>query len=352
MSKKIRVLLADDSAMARGLLRSYLEDEEDFEVVGEARHGEEAVAMAIELTPDLITMDLEMPRMGGLEAIEEIMCLRAAPILVVSSVADAHNAYAAVAHGALDVVAKPSTDAHERREFISKARLVAGVKVITHVRSRYRGEAASGVPAAPRFPVPETLPERFRESEPVVVIAASTGGPQALAEILPMLPADFPAPILVAQHISAGFAAGMAEWLATLSPLPVRLGKNGDALEPGVVTVAPSEYHMVLTAERRIWLRERTEGDLYRPSCDLLLQSVADTCGRHSLGVILTGMGRDGSQGIQAIHAAGGLTLAQDEGSSVIFGMNAHAIASGAVDEVVTLEQIAASMVRLLGELA
>ncbi|MCA1908069.1 MAG: chemotaxis-specific protein-glutamate methyltransferase CheB [Magnetospirillum sp.] len=334
----IRVLLVDDSSLARGLLRSFLEDDGGFAVVGEARNGREAVEMTRALRPDLVTMDLEMPVMGGLDAIEEIMCTKAVPILVVSSVADAQNAYAAVAKGAVDVVSKPSLDPAEHAEFVAKAKLVAKIPVITHVR------ALRVPPLAPcPVPSPPVTSPSGREGR-VFAIASSTGGPQALAKLLAALPGDFPCPILVAQHIADGFAAGMADWLTTLSPLPVRLATDGMLVESGAVILAPSERHLVVTSSRRLNLLERGERDVYRPSCDALLTSVANVWGKRAVGIILTGMGSDGAKGMAAIKAAGGATIAQDEASSVIYGMNRVAVEKGAAARVLGLDGIAPAM--------
>lgn len=345
-SPAIRVLLVDDSSLARGLLRSFLEADGGFAVVGEARNGQEAAEMTRALRPDLVTMDLEMPVMGGLDAIEEIMCTKAVPILVVSSVADAQNAYAAVAKGAVDVVSKPSLDPAEQAEFVAKAKLVAKIPVITHVR------ALRVPPLAPNpVPSPPALSPSGREGR-VFAIASSTGGPQALAKLLVALPGDFPCPILVAQHIADGFAAGMADWLTTLSPLPVRLATDGMLVEPGAVILAPSERHLVVTSSRRLTLLERGERDVYRPSCDALLTSVANVWGKRAVGVILTGMGSDGAKGMAAIKAAGGATIAQDEASSVIYGMNRVAVEKGAAARVLGLDDIAPALCELARGLA
>lgn len=344
-SGPIRVLLTDDSSLARGLLRSFLEADGGFEVVGEAKNGQEAVEMTRALRPDLVTMDLEMPVMDGLAAIEEIMCTKAVPILVVSSVADAQNAYAAVAKGAVDVVSKPSLDPAEQDEFVAKAKLVSKIPVITHVRAlRVPHVAANSVAAfaspqgAPLASVPLGYESR------VFAIASSTGGPQALAKLLAAIPGDFPSPILVAQHIADGFAAGMAEWLSTLSALPVRLAAEGMMVEPGGVYLAPSERHLAVTPSRRLTLLERGEHDIYRPSCDALLTSVANVWGKRAVGIILTGMGSDGVKGMAAIKAGGGVTIAQDEASSVIYGMNRVAVEKGAVARILGLDDIALVM--------
>jgi two-component system chemotaxis response regulator CheB len=315
---KIRVLIVDDSALARDLLRSFLQSDSEIEVVGEAKNGAEAVRLCGELKPNIVTMDLEMPVMGGIEAITEIMATRAVPILVVSSVADAQQACVAVANGALDVVAKPECDANSAAEFIAKVKLLSGVAVITHIRSRYA-----------------------KTAEP----AGATITP--LAFILQKLPADFRWPILVAQHIADGFADGMAKWLSGISPLPVRLAQEGEAITPGTVYISPSEANLAVTAQHRLTLLPRLPGEIYHPTCDVLFESAAKIYGRRVMGIILTGMGRDGANGLLKIRQAGGNTLAQDEASSIIFGMNKVAIDLGGAASVLPLDEIPQAMCRL-----
>lgn len=342
---RVRVVLADDSSVARQLLRSFLESDGGIEIVGEARNGREAVNLVRALKPNLVTMDLEMPVMNGLQAIEEIMAAKAVPILVVSSVADAENAYEAVARGALEVIGKPECDAMAVGEFIAKVKLLAKVPVITHIRRR-----TTGVKEV--FPAASTAPARIGGDDGaarVFAIAASTGGPQALAAILSRLPAGFPCPILVAQHISDGFAAGFAKWLSGTCKIPARLAQEGESIMPGVIYVSPSEHHMAVTPSRRITLVERRAGEVFRPSCNALLNAVAEVYCRRSVGIILTGMSSDGVQGIERIHKAGGVTLAQDEASSAIFGMNKVAIDSGCVQQVLSLDAIAQCMLELAG---
>lgn len=342
---QIRILVVDDSPSARAIIRALLEEEGGIRVVGEAANGLEAVRLTRELTPHLITMDLEMPVMDGMEAIEEIMASHAVPILVVSDKANATSAYEAVSRGALEVVPKPGLD--EGVEFADKVRLLAGVPVITHLRRRPTSPSPG---AGNPFPHPGT--PRPGASHPdqggrLFAIASSTGGPQALAAILAQLPATFPAPVLIAQHISDGFAAGMAQWLDRLTPLTVRLAREGDPLLPGWVYLSPSERNLAITREQRIHLAERTPREIYRPCCDVLLSSVARACGTRGVGIILTGMGHDGVAGMEAIQRGGGTTLAQDEASSVVFGMNKVAIDGGWVRRVLPLERIPAEMVGL-----
>ena len=354
---RIRVVIADDSRLARDLLRAIFEAEPGMEVVGEASNGREAVALVQQLRPHLVTMDLEMPLMDGVAAVEEIMCTRAVPILVVSSVADAPRALDAVAHGALEIVPKPDTTPEAAAHLLARARLLAGVSVITRLRARPSAapsplaEAAPGVLTAAPTPAPALVPAcvggALLPGTRVFAVAASTGGPQALAQILPALPPDFACPVLVAQHISDGFAQGMAQWLASLCPLPVRLACDGEALRPGHIYIAPSEHHLAVTAQHQLQWRPRLPQDLYRPSCDVLLSSVAAVFRAQAVGIVLSGMGHDGACGLAAIRAAGGCTLAQDEASSLIFGMNRVAIERAAVQQVLPVGEMAAAMRQL-----
>ena len=358
---RIRVVIADDSRLARDLLRAIFEAEPGMEVVGEASNGREAVALVQQLRPHLVTMDLEMPLMDGVAAVEEIMCTRAVPILVVSSVADAPRALDAVAHGALEIVPKPDTTPEAAAHLLARARLLAGVSVITRLRARSSAapsplaEAAPGVLTAAPTPapvlthalVPACVGGALLPGTRVFAVAASTGGPQALAQILPALPPDFACPVLVAQHISDGFAQGMAQWLASLCPLPVRLACDGEALRPGHIYIAPSEHHLAVTAQHQLQWRPRLPQDLYRPSCDVLLSSVAAVFRAQAVGIVLSGMGHDGACGLAAIRAAGGCTLAQDEASSLIFGMNRVAIERAAVQQVLPVGEMAAAMRQL-----
>lgn len=345
--RHIRVLIVDDSRSARAMLRSLIESAPDLSVCGEAANGREAVDMTMALAPDVVTMDLEMPEMNGMQAIEAIMSRRAVPILVLSDVADALNAMAAVARGALEAARKPTYD--EGAGLAARLRILAGIPVIRHIR--HDGGPVTGLQAQPALKPGAVCPEpgERRPRPTLVAIAASTGGPQALSRLLPALPADFPAPVLIAQHISDGFAEAMAKWLDDISPMSVSLAREGESVRPGHVYLADSTTHMTLAAGLRIRLVPREDADIYRPSCDRLLVSVAAQIGPACLGVILTGMGRDGAKGLLAICQAGGTTIAQDEASSVIFGMNREAIKAGGAQSVLPLDAIAGELCALTG---
>lgn len=344
----IRVLLVDDSPMVREMLREILEQYPDIQVVGEASNGQEAIEKARLLKPNLITMDLEMPVMSGMEAITVIMGAKAVPILVVSGMADAQKAYEAVRRGALDVVGKPRIGDPSVKEFVTKVRMLAKVPVITHIRPIYETPAAGPSPRkAPPLPPMQCTDSTITSNGPVFAIASSTGGPQTLAQILASLPADFPSPVLIAQHISDGFASGMADWLSGLCKLTVRLARQGEQVCPGNVFIAPPEYRCIVNSSRRILLLERADDDIYHPSCDHLLESVAAVYRANAVGIILTGMGRDGAQGMASIHRNGGITIGQNSETSMIYGMNRCAIEAGSVQKVLPEAAIAAEMIRL-----
>ncbi len=335
--KKIRVLIVDDSLLVRSLIRSIIEMDHEIEVAGEASNGLEAVEKARSLHPDIITMDIEMPIMDGLQAIEQIMATSAVPILVVTSRGDAETAYAAISHGALDLMLKPELNIETAREFVAKLKLMSKVRVISHISGRLPRRHPTG---------PETLAFSGNFSDKIVAIASSTGGPGALSIILSHLPEKFPAPIVIAQHISDGFVSGMVSWLRTLSRVELKMAVQGEHLKPGTAYLCPSENHMKIDRSKKIIFVERHADDIYRPSCDILLSSVADAFGRKAIGVILTGMGNDGVAGITKIREAGGWTIAQDENTSVVFGMPKLAIENGGIDTVLPLDAISGEIVK------
>ncbi len=252
---KIKVVVVDDSSIARSLLRNILENDADIEIIGEAVNGKEALSLVKEHKPNLVTMDLEMPVMNGLEAIQEIMATCAVPILVVSTDASEKNTFTALAHGALDVISKPKPDTDEAMEFIAKVKLLSKVKVITHLRSTMAQTNHSFVSMS-QFP---SLSTTKVGKAPVFAIASSTGGPQALAKILTALPANFPCPILVAQHISDGFGTGMAKWLGSLCKLPVQIARSDDLIQGGTVYISPSEANFAVTSSHKVRLFEASE---------------------------------------------------------------------------------------------
>ena len=338
---RIKVVVVDDSKLARELIRAVLSTDDDIKVVAEAVNGEDAIEKVALFKPDIVTMDIEMPVMDGLKAIEEIMALHAVPILVVTTRDDAQMAYAAIQKGALDLVEKPDVNLEGAAEFISKIKMLSKIRVITHIRSKH-------IAGAINQDLPAFIPANGN-SEKLVAVAASSGGPEALSILLSGLPAKFPCPVVIAQHMSDGFITGMVEWLRKTTLLNVLVGADGDVLEAGTVYVSPSEKHMQIKEGGRISLVARRSADIYRPSCDKLLTSAAAVYGPKGIGIILTGMGRDGVLGIKSIKEAGGTTIAQDEKTSAVFGMPRAAIEGGYVDSVLPIEDISSGIAGLLG---
>ena len=332
---RTRVLICEDSRTFAAALTRTLEHGGDIEVIGVRTTAEAAIADLPLLKPDLVTMDIELPGISGLEAVEQIMSVRPTPILVLSSHIAAANdtAAAALAAGALEAMGMsdlPLTapESSAAAAFRRRVTVLSRARVIRHPRARL---PARGARQAPRAAPPGA----------VIGICASTGGPQALLAVLSGIPANFRVPILVVQHITPGFTAGLAHWLNGAVPLPVRLAEDGSALAPGV-TIAPDGAHLVLRG-RKLQLDRSSPAGLHRPSADVLLNSIAASAGSAGVAVVLTGMGRDGAAGLGAVQKAGGLTIAQDEESSAVFGMPKEAARHGA-ELVLPLASIAATI--------
>ena len=326
------MLICEDSRTYASALRRVLEHGREIEVLGVCPSAEAAIAALPRLRPELVTMDIELPGMSGLDAVGEIMSVLPVPILVLSSYVGAQsgNAAAALAAGALDAVAKDDIDLLDPAGVSAatlrrRVKLLSRARVIRHPRAKLSARKASS--------------RQAMRSAAAIAICASTGGPSALTGILGALPASFPIPILVVQHIAAGFIEGLARWLRTAVSLPVTLVTESLKATPGV-WIAPEGAHLVLEPTGRLALDRVTVAGFHRPAADVLLSSLADAAGKDGVGVVLTGIGRDGAQGIEAIRRAGGLTIAQDEETSAVFGMPKAAIEKGA-ELVLPLEAIA-----------
>lgn len=327
LDRPIRVLVADDSELFRELLARVIGSDPGFEVVAVAADGNEAASHARSLKPDVITMDLNMPDADGFSGIARIMADTPTPILVLTANREETVGFRALSLGALDLLEKPqaTTDLDDYGRLLrSRLRLLAGVKVIRHVRGLRERVAAA--------------PRRAGRAE-VVVVGASLGGPRALAALLRGLPPGFRAPIAIVQHIADGFTEGLASWLATETRLDVHEARDGEPFAPGSVALAPTGRHLVV-GDGVLRHSDAPPVDTFKPSVTPLLLSAARAYGPRVCGVILTGMGRDGAEGLKAIHDAGGPTLVQDEASSAVFGMPRAAIELGAVDRVLPLDEI------------
>jgi two-component system chemotaxis response regulator CheB len=339
----IRVLLVDDSPIVLTGLKRLLADAPEIQVVGTAKHGQEALDLLPRLTPDLICTDLFMPVMDGLEFVRAVMARSPMPILVISAAVvkgeDSSNIFRLLEAGALDVFPKPRGDLTKdsvfAQELQRKIKILSGVHVFP--RKRYKENAPS---------ILQTNVERRLVG--VVAIGASTGGPQALQNILPALPADFPAPVLCVQHISAGFTESLREWLAGICRMKVQIAQPGARPAPGTIYFPVDSTHLELDRDGLFMTSAKTPFDGHCPSVTVMFESVARCYGRSAVGVLLTGMGKDGASGMLSIARAGGVTIAQDEASSVIFGMPRAAIDLGAAQHVRSIDAIAPTLCSLV----
>ncbi len=349
MKDIIRVLVVDDSPLIRMILTNMLESVPGFQVVGQASDGQEAVHLAARLRPDVITMDIRMPRMNGLEATRQIMGATPTPIVVVATSiydSDLNIAFNAIAAGALTVVEKPKgLDPADyeavRDQLVTTVRLMSDVQVVTLWPSDQPPSRARRVP-----PALERAPQARVE---LIAIAASTGGPGTLRQVFSGLPSDLSIPVVVVQHITAGFGQGFANWLNDVTPLKVALAKSGDVLAPGHALIAPEGMHLTVAPGGIVRLDQSPPIGGQRPSATRMFESVAKVYGPAAVGVVLTGMGDDGATGLEALRKAGGQVIAQDEASCVVFGMPQVAIERGIVNLVLSPDEIAQALVRIDG---
>ena len=334
----IRVLVVDDSPLMCKILTNILNCDSQILVTAVANNGKEAVELVPRLKPDIITMDIDMPVMDGFEATKQIMASHPTPILVVSSKAfkvGMEKVFKAISSGALDVIDKSDLelvgDKKSGEALIAKIKFLNGVRVTHQPIAKLRYERSAVDLKAPRK----------RVSDKIVAMVASTGGPQALLEILKRLPEDFPCGIVIVQHITSGFLAGLVDWLTKECRIKVKIGEDSEEIRPGVAYIAPDNVQMRVEDGGRIKLSNEPPYGGHRPSGDVLLESVARSYGKGVVGTILTGMGRDGAMGIKAIKQLHGKTIAQDEDSCVVFGMPNAAIEMNVIDKVLPLERIA-----------
>ncbi len=330
---KIRVLVVDDSAFVRRAVERMLATSSDIQVVGTAADGEEGLRKAKALRPDVVTLDIKMPRLGGLETLERLMAEQPLPVLLMSTLTQegAEVTLRGLELGAMDFVDKSSVQPMSMLSLADE--LIAKIRALGGARLRVRHHPP---------PPPPMQPGAARAE--LVVIAASTGGPTALQEVVSGLPAGFPAGVLIVQHIPRGFTKSLSDRLDARSAIPVHEAKDGEAILPGVVLVAPAGIHARLarrSGATLVALDEEPRDTLHRPSADVTMSSAAEVFGPRLVGVVLTGMGSDGTEGLRAIHRAGGLTMAESEETAVIYGMPKAAVEAGVVDRSVPLDRMA-----------
>lgn len=341
-SEPIHVVVVDDSPTVQRLLVAILQEADGIEVVGTGASGRDAIRLVQRMRPDVVTMDLRMPGMDGLEATRQIMRQTPTPIVIVTGTlmqADIDITFEALRAGALTVVRTPGlADPEGCDKVVQAVRLMAEVPVVHHWGRTGRGQ-----------PPPQPRMDNHRGIQ-MIGFAASTGGPGALATILRQLPADFCVPVLVVQHVAAGFVYGLAEWLDGETPLKVSLANHGDRPQPGTVLIAPDDYHLQVNTAGIVELCKEPAYKQLRPSANYLFRSLAQAYGPRAAGIVLTGMGDDGAEGLRALRRAGGLTIAQDEASCIVYGMPQEALAHNAVQRELALEQITMTLVRLTGQ--
>jgi two-component system chemotaxis response regulator CheB len=350
---KTRVLVIDDSAFSRRTIVKLLEEIPGVEVAGYAVNGEEGLRKAMDIRPDLITMDLEMPGMDGFTLLRIIMTACPAPVIVISSHNEDERVFKALELGAVDFVAKPRRALSEQLLEI-RDELQQKVGTLLNLNLQGLKNRTKNVDQVEPLPVKKVvkLPRNGRRKYDVVAIGASTGGPPALQKILALMPGELPFSILISQHMPAGFTKTFAERLNRMLPFEVREAVDGAIVSPNQVLVAPGGMNMITVQMRDqvvVRLKAPSKDDKYIPSVNAMLNSVARVYGSRSLAVILTGMGNDGSSGVRKIKEAGGCVLAEAEESSVVFGMPREAIATGVVDKIVHLDQMATNILEFCG---
>jgi two-component system chemotaxis response regulator CheB len=346
----IKVLVVDDSAVVREFLVYTLNSDPGIQVVGTARNGEEALQAVQRLKPDVITMDIHMPKMDGLEATRRIMEAQPTPIVVISGSSTAKEvatAFHAIEAGAVWFISRPrgiGDPGYEKmaKELVQTVRLMSEVKVIRRWPRYGKITPVSSVPGA-RV---RTVSAQVR----VIAVGSSTGGPMVLKTILSGLHQNFPVPLLIVQHMSPGFVSGFVAWLNTSAPFPVRLAAHGEYPQPGNAYIAPDGFHMEVVTGNRIILSKGEPENGMRPSVSCLFRSIARVFGKEAIGILLTGMGRDGAEELKIMKGQGAVTVAQNEETSVIYGMPGEAVAIGAALHVLSPEEISNLLNQLVND--
>jgi len=345
---KTKVLIVDDSAYTRQTLKNILQEISGLEVVGIAADGIDAMAKTLRLQPDIITLDFEMPEMDGFSFLRWLMKERPTPVIMVSSHADSKTVFKALELGAVDFIAKPTKRASIELQAIGKD-LIRKVKGIKNIRLDILSKNLELLEREEVLEVTEA--GRKQHAINIVAIGSSTGGPAALQIILTRLPADFDAAIVISQHMPKGFTGPLSERLDKLSQLKIKEAEEGDHIKKGIVYVCPGGFHLGISQKKEkyvITLKEGRLTDKYTPSVDYMMSSVAQHYGQSSVGVILTGMGNDGKNGMLEISTQGGYTIAESESSAVVFGMPAEAIKNGSVERVLPISEIPSEIIRVV----
>ncbi len=352
--KKIKVLIVEDTLVAQKLLKGLVESDERFELVGIAENGKQAIEFVDKYAPDVVSMDILMPVMDGVEATRKIMQANPIPIVIVSSyyqTTEVDMAMRVLDAGAVSILPRPYGPGHSKfaqstRQYLNTLKMMAEIKVVRRKEEK------------PSKAIQETKPtiqpkQKSYTSDKIkaLAIGASAGGPQGLSTILSMLPEDFEAPVFVAQHIDAHFADGFATWLNTTSKLPVKIASNGERALNGHVYLPPGNHHLTVKLDGTIAITKELSIKEIRPSVNHLFRSIATTYGKNALAVLLSGMGKDGANELKTLYDLGAFTIAQDENSCLVFGMPGEAVRIGAVSKILSPENIAKEIINLTHKL-
>jgi two-component system chemotaxis response regulator CheB len=345
--KPVRVLVVDDSAFMRFAITQQLNADPDLQVVGSASDGREALRLIPQFLPEVVTLDVEMPHLDGLSTLREIMKTFPRPVIMFSSLTKegAAETIQALMLGAVDFIAKP-----DNRLDIRAAMAEMSAKIKVAARARVKPVSALAWSQAASLPVsqPDKPVRAYAGKTPVILIGASTGGPGALNEIIPALPASLASPVLIVQHMPAGFTRSLAERLNSISPLKVKEAEPGDPLLVGQILLAPGGFHLTLDEHDRVALNQKPAVHGVRPAVDVTLNSLSRRFGKNVVAVILTGMGSDGTLGASILHSAGGQVIAEDESTCVVWGMPRSVVEAGAADAVLPRSKIARAIERAI----
>ena len=335
----INTLIIDDSPLARDFIRDFLGGDESFKIIGEAEDGEEGLQKILSMNPDLVTIDIDMPKMNGLEVIKEVMKTTSVPIVVISSNDTAKNAYEATLLGALEFYSKSTFSGYispqKQHEIYETLKRISGIKA-----NKNKADAVSIQPFA----------QLDKREIRMVVIASSTGGPKALSHFFTLLPGDFPVPIAIVQHNSSGFDESFAQWLNDFTPLKVKIAEEKEVPCKGTVYIAKTDKHLLVQKKDNdfcLCYNDDEPENNQKPAADILFRTAAQSLGSSVISVVLTGMGNDGAAGTKKIKEMGGITLAQDEKSSLIYSMPKSAVETGCVDIELPLDLIPEELVKL-----
>lgn len=352
----IKVLVVDDSALMRKVISDIFKSDSTFQVVATARDGQDALAKIERFDPDLLTLDVEMPRLNGLETLKKIMQKNPLPVIMVSSLTrrGSETTVEALALGAFDFIAKPGSLTKDmstiQEELLAKARLASSAKNLKHLPEKVSLEAPWKTQGKSIFSEQSVLKDRELPSvqrpgdggfQHVVAIGSSTGGPRALEQVLTGLPREFPAPIIITQHMPPGFTRALSERLNKLCAINIKEGERNDRLIPGLALLAPGGYHMTVSSGGRVDLNQDPPVEHVRPAVNVMMSSAVDVYGSKVIGVILTGMGKDGAEAMVKLKGRGGRTMVQDEDTCVIYSMPKSVVKQGAADKILPLQDIA-----------